>query len=412
MCAIRLELFEYDSQVVGLSDDEARRLAASAPKALTVSPASIAGRWTVKADCWIGTMNVDDISVLIRPKIRPENVFMMLESGLTGEAFGPDTFNYAVTGDLLRAVVALFVRTAELALGRGPLHAYRSLQEPLATVRGRLDVPAAIARAGLLMPIDCEFDEFTADVIENRCLKAALRRALRIPALDPNLRHGLHRLLVPLSEVADVEVPAEKIDQVVISRLNQHYRPTLDLARLILKNLTLVDARGAVAATTFLVDMNVLFQRFMTWRLRSALLGALTLGDEPRWHLDDARSVGMDPDLEFRRGEQTVMVGDLKYKLAAAGKGRTSDYYQLLAYATALNLDDGVLIYCGTAHRDRPLTVLVRHTGKRLHTWSVDLTGPASAVSAEITRLANWIVESSGSVGRDGRSAVDTPAVR
>lgn len=46
---------------------------------------------------------------------------------------------------------------------------------------------------------------------------------------------------------------------------------TLRLARLIMSNLTLVDQRGDTRASTFMVDMNDLFERFVTERLRRAL---------------------------------------------------------------------------------------------------------------------------------------------
>ena len=63
-----------------------------------------------------------------------------------------------------------------------------------------------------------------------------------------------------------------------------------------------------------------------------------------------------------------VFAGDLKYKLAEDGRGRSADYYQLFAYLTARDLRKGVLNYCQTTeeaplrridvvHSNRPLTI-------------------------------------------------------
>ena len=101
----------------------------------------------------------------------------------------------------------------------------------------------------------------------------------------------------------------------------------------------------------------------------------------------------MRPDLEFRRRGTPVYVADIKYKLTADAVARNADYYQLLAYTTALDLPEGVLIYCLADGGTPEHSVTVRHAGKVLHTRAVDLTGPPAAVAAEITVLADWIAD-------------------
>ena len=82
----------------------------------------------------------------------------------------------------------------------------------------------------------------------------------------------------------------------------------------------------------------------------------------------------------------------LKYKLAESGRGRSDDYYQLLAYLTALALPRGVLIYCQTSGDAPSRRVEVVHTGKHLLTYPVDLTGSRPKLEAAIDDLASWIV--------------------
>lgn len=201
------------------------------------------------------------------------------------------------------------------------------------------------------------------------------------------------RQLVALEGVADVPVRAEDIDTISPTRLNQHYAPVLGLARLLLSNLTLTDAGGATTAASFMVNMNDLFQRFVTERLRRELRGRLDVVDEPTVHLGLGRQVAMQPDLVFREpGGTERYVGDVKYKLTSDARGRSSDYYQLLAYTTALNLPEGVLIYCRHPSDDiDQRTVVVRHAGKRLVLRAVDLSGAPEQVEREIGTLADVI---------------------
>lgn len=82
------------------------------------------------------------------------------------------------------------------------------------------------------------FEEYTADIVENRYLKCAVRRLLRIPRIPVSARRGLLRELARFEEVADVEVDPDALDRMHLTRLNRHYLPALRLARLVSKNLT------------------------------------------------------------------------------------------------------------------------------------------------------------------------------
>jgi hypothetical protein len=63
------------------------------------------------------------------------------------------------------------------------------------------------------------------------------------------------------------------------------------------------------------------------------------------------------PDLWFHHPSSgsVTYVGDIKYKLTADAQARSTDYYRLLAYATALDLPEGVLIYCQTDGANLPV---------------------------------------------------------
>jgi len=192
--------------------------------------------------------------------------------------------------------------------------------------------------------------------------------------------------------VNDADVRPDTVDAIHVTRLNQHYAPALGLARLVLANLTLTDVQGSTSASSFMVDMNDLFQRFVTERLRRELRGRLDVIDEPTVHLGLGRQVAMQPDLVFREpGRAVRYVGDVKYKLATDARGRSGDYYQLLAYTTAMDLPEGVLIYCRRLDDTVQSTVIVRNAGKKLVLRSVDLSGPPEEVEKEIARLADVI---------------------
>lgn len=382
-------LSEYSSVDLGLTRVQAEALGRTG--FVDVSPIQ-GDRWRVTASSYVGSLVVDGVELLIRPKIKAENLFLLLEPGLPPDAWRKEAFDYDVTSDLLPSVIAFFARTVETTLGRGVLRAYQARQESLVAVRGRIDVSGQFRRAGVLTPIACTYDDFSEDIVENQVLRAAIRRALRVPRVDPVERQRLMRQLVALEEVGDVPLRADMVDAIPMTRLNQHYASALRLARLILANLTLADIRGSSSASSFMVDMNDLAQRFVTERLRRVLRGRLDVIDEPTVHLGTGRQVTMHPDLVFRSPRGTVRyVADVKYKLATEARGRSADYYQLLAYTTALDLLEGMLIYCRFGSDQDERTVTVRNTDKRLVLRAIDLSGSPDQVEHEIAVLAEAI---------------------
>ncbi|HJD78761.1 MAG TPA: McrC family protein [Corynebacterium pollutisoli] len=387
-------LFEYGSIDLDLS----RHQAASLHKTgfVDVSPDDT-GRWRITASSYVGSLVMGDLEILIRPKINPENLFLLLEPGLPRSAWREEAFEYGSSSDLLPAVVSFFARSAETTLGRGLLRSYQGRDESLLALRGRMDVARQFRQAGLVTPVACTYDDFTEDIPENQILKAAVRAASRVPRLRPEVRHRLMRQLIALESVTDTPVKSSAVDALHWNRLNEHYRPTLRLARLILANLTLTDTPGSTSASSFMVDMNDLFQRFMTERLRRALRGRLDVISEPTVHLGHGRAIAMNPDLVFQApGGPVRHVGDLKYKISSGARARSADYYQLLAYITALDLQTGTLIYCGSEHQR---SVQVRHSDKKLVVQTIDLTTDPDQVEQQMADLAQSIIDRSSAVG-------------
>ena len=417
-----LTLREYGSKVVRLTENEAGALnAVGGRRYLSVEPAETRGDWQVSAHNYVGSIVVDDLQVLVRPKIPLRNLFLLLEVGLREQDWRDEAARYETSHDLLPALVSFFARTAETTLARGLYHSYQERRDRLVALRGRVDIDRQLARPGVAIPTACRFTEFTADLLENSYMKAAVSRSLRVAGVQPADRHRLMRHLVTLEDVGDVRHHHSKYDDVVFTRLNEHYRPALRLARLVLENLTLKDTLGETQALSFMVDMNNLFERFVTERLGRALRGRLSVKDQHHSYLDEGRDVAIRPDLVFGSPGSGRFVADIKYKLTddSAG-GRNADLYQLLAYTTALDLPEGLLIYCLNASGPDPRagsgsslgsnstdlmatvtadaapnaavpSVRVRHTDKVLYTYALDLAGTPDEVGKNMNDLADWI---------------------
>lgn len=412
---IRIELEEYSEVGVDLGDEQLDAVIAAADGRVGVRRVAGGGH-VLTSNSHVGVLVAGDVQIAVQPKVSIHNLFLML--GVRSPEFAAAPAAFGHDDDLLAAMVRIFVRAVESATSRGVLRGYRPTEERLISPRGRIDIATQIRRPGLPSPIPCRFDEFTVDIDENRALVAALDRLRRVPGVSAELRSQLLHLRPRFADVPLVAVDPATLDRWQSNRLNRHYEVALRLAAVILRSVTLRNIDGKVAAPSFMINMNDLFQDFVADRLRAALRGRLDVIDEPTVHLGQPRRLAMRPDLVFRhpgsrRRAPAAYVGDVKYKLSA-GPARMSDYYQLLAYTTALGLEDGVLIYAqrpdtrspGSADDviiDDPLgdepvhTVRIRNTSTSLHVYRLPLTGTNAQVEDGLSELAQWILRQTAS---------------
>ena len=337
-------------------------------------------------------MEISDLSVLIRPKI---GILKLLS--LACYAMGvykPQElrlFDFKEEEALPDVLARALAAAARRAFSRGLLHGYRTEEEALSAVRGRIRFDEQLRRRfGVPVPIEVRYDEFTDDILVNRLVKAATARLGGMRLRSPEARRGLGRVAGMLDNVAPVEFSPSAVPEVTFDRLNEHYRGVVGLSRLILRHSAFESSRGEVRASGFLMDMNKVFQEFLTVALREALgVSSHTFGEYTIPSLDKGGLVHLRPDLVWRDGRDFLFVGDAKYKRIRDERVPNADLYQLLAYATALALPGGLLVYA--KGEEEPVVHEVRDSGKRLQVAALDLSGTFDEVLRRVESLANKV---------------------
>jgi 5-methylcytosine-specific restriction enzyme subunit McrC len=354
----------------------------------------------------IGAVALPGMAIEIRPKIEIDRVLFLLSYALNPRAWRPDRFLFEARPSLVEALIPGFVHQVRHAFRRGLLQGYRSDEDALQTVRGRIRIDDQLRRRfGLVPPVEVRFDELTEDIEVNRLIRAAVDRLERMPVRFDDSRAALRRIRGALERVALKEYAPAQLPEIAWDRLNEHYRGAVELAKLVLRSTSFDLRHGVVRASAFLVDMNEVFETFAAEALREAL--GLTSHAFPRgacgrnlW-LDHARAVRLEPDLSWWEGSVCVFVGDLKYKRVDVRGIKNSDLYQLLAYTVATGLSTGLLIYA--AGEGEPAAHEIVEIGKRLEVVTLDLSRGPRALLAQIAELAE-------SVRRMRRSPVESRA--
>ena len=388
-----IALTEYE-KYSGIELSPADRDVLSGVGSMTIAPTPRrTGAYDLTPGSEVGVVQTDTLSVEIRPKLPIDRVLFLISYALGVTRFRTEDFAFGEAPDLVEAIIPGFVAQVRRAFRGGLLHGYRVEEDTLHGVRGRIRFDDQIRdRYGIFPPVEVRYDEFTEDIELNRLIKAAIIRLGRMRIRSGSARVKLRNFDRLLGQVAEVEYPRGAIPDVSFDRLNRRYEPAIRLAQLILRSTSIELRRGAARASSFLVDMNKVFEDFMVTALRDTL--RVTERDFPqggagrRMRLDRAGKVALQPDLSWWEGGRCVFVGDLKYKKTDHGVPN-ADLYQLLAYTIAADLSGGLLIYA--QGEGDPTVHTIKHVGKEIKIMSVDLSGSPEQVLADVGRIASRI---------------------
>jgi 5-methylcytosine-specific restriction enzyme subunit McrC len=379
------------SRAVELSVEERDSLLRNIP-GLAISPSPGAtGYYDIVAGSTVGIAVVDGMTVEIRPKIEIERLMFMISFAIDPKRWREDLVAYERAPEVFEAMLPAYASHLRRATRRGLLSGYRTFDELLSTVRGRIRINDQIRRHyDLPIPVEVRYDDYTIQIPENHLIRSALASLRRMPIRSERLRASLRAFERTFAEVDLVDYGSLPLPDVHYTRLNEHYRPAVELSKLILRSFSYELGQRDVTGVGFLVDMNHLFEDFVVVALRDALgLSATELRQSRRGlFLDTRHRVPLKPDIAWWHRSRCEAVADAKYKRTDAGIPN-ADIYQLLAYTTASRLPGGILIYAKGERN--PDVIHVVHADKEIHILALDLDVPPSEVLAQIGEIARLL---------------------
>ncbi|MFE9974597.1 McrC family protein [Streptomyces hirsutus] len=401
-------LREYGPAVsVPLGAEAGRALAASGILESATPDPGRDGHWLLRAGSRVGAVRSTPGGPVVRitPKAPVSRLFFLLGFSLDPARAWRDsregTVDTGAYDDVVPALAHAVERQIDAALRRGVLQGYREVEESALVVRGRMREAEQIRRHfGRTPPVEIAYDAYTA---ENRILRAAAERLLRLPGVPGPIRRRLAHQRVRLADALPL-VRGQELPRWQPSRLNSRYQPALRLAEAVLRGSS-PEHRPAgsepLAVDGFLLDMNKLFEDFVTVALREALREhGLTARLQDPHHLDTAGLVRMRPDLVVRTGDgrTPIAVVDAKYKVEKADGLLNADLYQALAYATVLGLREAHLVYAAGRrperfHEVRGTAAGPEGRGVRLYQHSLDLSREPDRFMSALRDIAGRLAD-------------------
>jgi 5-methylcytosine-specific restriction endonuclease McrBC regulatory subunit McrC len=343
---------------------------------------------------FVGVIAAPGCRLLIRPKVSLRALFHLLDPRTELDA---DTEpcsgepGVEVLWFLARRLVALLAERVAAGLHRA--YAEKAGEGPF--LQGRLDVAAQLREgAGRRDVFHCRRDDFTPDVPCNQVPRATLELLLRSGLVEEPLATELSQSLRSLEGIASTVLTPEVFSRAAADRTAASYRPLLDLCRLVAEGLHPAANSGSTPGPTFLLDLERVFERYVTRGVTEAFAGDQRRVVEQARHTASEPVAGQTaielcPDVTIWQGEQVCCVVDAKWKQLPPEGRLTSDVYQVLAYCAGLGTRRAVLVYPG--RRDGCRTYRLPQTGIRVEVRTLRVTASAEACRRSLRRLGRGI---------------------
>lgn len=265
-------------------------------------------------------------------------------------------------GDFYEILIYLYASTLLSEIRNSLHHEYTSQEHNLAYLKGKLLFNKQIQTNSINQhKFYLETDEFDPNNNLNKVF-AYVTRQLFLNTNNVKNRQLLSELNLLLSDVEYRKVTHADASKIHISRLNQRFKPALELAKLFLSGNTLQLSSSSFETSTFLIDMNVLFEDFIAKLVKKQSSGnSIVYTQGPRKHLVTGQTENgeykttnifqMRPDITIadKFTNEVSHIIDTKYKILNGEQRKLgisqSDMYQMYAYSHKYNVRDITLIY-------------------------------------------------------------------
>jgi 5-methylcytosine-specific restriction enzyme subunit McrC len=358
------------------------------------------GKLRISSKAWVGVVRLTNLEIRVVPKLVGEElgVLAMIEycSGLSALRRVESVRSLQAGGaNLIDLVCEMLNLEADGIVRQGLLQDYVAREDDLTMLRGRLRLrEQATRRFGQVIPVDCAYDEYEGDIVENRILGAGLLAARRI-ATNREVRQRSARLEAVFAEVCEFSDldPAAAQAEFEYYRRNENYRSGHAWAFMLLEqaNIRELFDNGDRRVSAFFINMNRLFERFVTRVLSDAFAGtSVRVASQQRTpsiivNEGSGRTYArIIPDIMLRstgEGIRQALPVDAKYKLYDDKGIAQSDIYQTFMYAIAFADPGGplpatVIVYPGRiTGRATELAILreAKERTARIHCLSLDV---------------------------------------
>ncbi len=306
--------------------------------------------YILRSSGFVGQIPVnEDLLIKINPKITVSNLFCMLEYAYDLKSFHllEGNIGVDVVEEIYERLASILASRVLNRVSRGLYRDYIEEEAPLTYLRGKCLMMRSFRNSmrGSLH-LDCEYEENTADLEDNRILAWTLYWLPRLPIKREDVRFKVKKAYRSLAG----SVNLEKIDPSacvgrIYHRMNEDYRPMHGLCRFFLEHCGPGMEVGDRDFLPFLLSMPNLFESFVANWFNMHLPAGLKMVVQYSTKFDELGHFKFAIDLVLMDvgTDKVLAILDTKYKRHE--KPSNEDINQVVAYALHMNTENAFLVY-------------------------------------------------------------------
>ncbi|MFW5981169.1 MAG: McrC family protein [bacterium] len=298
----------------------------------------------INTTSYVGLIKLSNFQIVITPKINKLQLAQMISFtyGLEHiDYFELETEIETKSGLITDLLALLFVKETEKIMLKGLSKRYTEREENISSCRGKIVFNKLARNTTLGLTLPCRYQELTVDIPENRLLLASLIELGKYVTTS-----SLKRKINILSENLRKRVKYETLTSSLLKcakqqkdRLTGHYTTVIELAEMILSGTDFSLKSGRKRFLSFLLDMNLLFEKFLYRYLAKTIEPGINIKYQKplnnRYISSNGKEHRLIPDYSFYTNEELFAIADAKYKDYDNKDIYSGDLYQLTVYGIA-----------------------------------------------------------------------------
>lgn len=319
---------------------------------------------------FIGSINIDDISIEIFPKIplikdnKDKKRKRFLEILEYVETFNENIYENLEIGNenmpILEIFISNFIEEVEKIVKKGLVYSYINKSENIYYFKGKLDLTNHIKYNFIENRFFMNFDEFSVSSIENCLIKLALEKIKNISS-DMENKAKIYQLLVHFDDIqTSGMIPAHLFRKLLIDRKNGFYKKSLDLAKFFLLDESpySVFYNDEREITGLFFPMEIIYESYIATKLKEVIDNKFSIKiQDNSYKIFNKCEVGgkevknnitcfkLKPDIVLEN-ENEIIILDTKWKELKSSKENEiiynfgiskEDIYQMITYIHVYN---------------------------------------------------------------------------
>jgi 5-methylcytosine-specific restriction enzyme subunit McrC len=310
---------------------------------------------TIKTNSFVGFIQCPSGQIIrINPKIPIKNMLYMLAYTYDLKSLSLDYIQKKRTSkntSPIELYLTILIKWTEDILKKGIYKSYNLKREFTSNPKGQILGYESMLQFGKLC---CQYEDITYKNLENSLIKSTLLYVVtNFIIKDKKIKLKIRKLLEKLGDIPAVTLNTKLFESVHYNGLNKNYKNVLELCKVLYLGLRLEDTSGNNSFSGYMVNMNVLFEKFLLKILQKHIQDiSIKPSVSDDWFIPIIKSKDQKrhiPDLKMDILIKNKLIIEAKYyrePLNKYGKLNPSHLNQLQAYMTSQNLN-GLLVYAG-----------------------------------------------------------------